>query len=55
MFYSLLCSCTFIVIKGLSCSVSFGGAVFIYIVEAAVLLYIQSSLLFTLPKYSSVQ
>lgn len=27
MFYSLLCSCTFIVISGRLCSVSYGGAV----------------------------
>jgi len=55
MFYSLLCSCTFIVISGLLCAVAYGGAVFIYVVETAVLLYVQFSLLFLLLKYSSVQ
>jgi len=54
MFYSLLCSCTFIVISGLLLTVACADAVFIYVVEAAVLLYVQTSLLFSL-KYSSVQ
>jgi len=53
MFYSLLCFCSFIVISGLLFTVAYVCAVFIYVVEAAVLLYVQTSL-FSL-KYSSVQ
>ena len=50
-----VCSCIFIVILGLLCTVASGGVVFIYDAEAAVRLYVQSSLLFSLFKYSSLQ
>jgi len=40
--------------SGLLFTVASVGAVFIYVVEAAFLLYVQTSLLFSL-KYSSVQ